>query len=172
MPETLIAWLDRVVNALVGLVRLVCIVLATAIFVIVIIAVIARYGFGQAVSWTEEVPRYLLIWVSFLGAAACVLKREHVGFDVLLNALPARPRRLVSAAIGLMIFGFGYVLLRYGIDFVRDFGGDLMETIPYTNIWYYPAMPVSGALIMVFALKVLIDDLTGRHTPSQMQSVD
>lgn len=172
MPETLITWLDRVVNALVGLVRLVCIGLATAIFVIVIIAVIARYGFGQAVSWTEEVPRYLLIWVSFLGAAACVLKREHVGFDVLLNALPARPRRLVSAAISLMIFGFGYVLLRYGIDFVRDFGGDLMETIPYTNIWYYPAMPVSGALIMVFALKVLIDDLTGRHTPSQMQSVD
>ena len=63
------------------IVRLVCIVLATALFIIVVAAIVARYGFGQAVSWTEEVPRYLLIWVSFLGAAVCVLKREHVGFE-------------------------------------------------------------------------------------------
>ena len=48
---------------------------------------IARYGFGQAVSWTEEVPRYLLIWISFLAAAVGVLNRDHVGFDVLFNAL-------------------------------------------------------------------------------------
>ena len=76
---------------LVAIVRLVCIVLATALFVIVVAAIVARYGFGQAVSWTEEVPRYLLIWISFLGAAVCVLKREHVGFDVLFNALPPTP---------------------------------------------------------------------------------
>lgn len=157
-----VTWLDRTVQVLIAVVRLICISLAMAIFLIVIAAVVARYGFGQAVSWTEEVPRYLLIWVSFLGAAACVLRREHVGFDVVLNKLPPPTRRVVAAVISLMIFGFGFVMLRYGIDFVRDFGADLMETIPYTNYWYYPAMPVSGALIMLFALKVLVDDLTGR----------
>ena len=44
----------------------------------------------------------------------------------------------------LLIFGFGWVVFRYGIVFVEDFGGDLMETISYTNYWYYPAMPISG----------------------------
>jgi TRAP-type transport system small permease protein len=157
-----VTFLDRLCDVLVAAVRWVCIVLAAAIFVIVIAAVIARYGFGQAVSWTEEVPRYLLIWVSFLGAAACVLRREHVGFDVLLNALPGKARRAMSVAISLMMFAFGFVMLRYGIDFVRDFGGDLMETIPFRNYWYYPAMPVSGFLMMVFALKLVADELTGR----------
>ena len=164
--------LDRLTSGLIAVVRLACIVLATGIFVIVVAAVVARYVLGQAVSWTEEVPRYLLIWVSFLGAAACVLRREHVGFDVLLNALPRRARRVVSTAISLLIFGFGFVMLRYGIDFVRDFGGDLMETIPYKNYWYYPAMPVSGALIMIFALKVLVDDLSGRGPDSHSASVE
>ena len=164
--------LDKLALALFAVVRLVCIVLATAIFLIVVIAVVARYGFGQAVSWTEEVPRYLLIWISFLGAAACVLKREHVGFDVLLNKLPARLRRVVSAAISLAMIGFGWVMLRYGIEFVRDFGGDLMETIPYKNYWYYPAMPIAGALIMVFALKVLVDDLLGRGPDPHSSSVE
>ena len=43
--------------------------------------------------------------------------------------------------------------------FVQDFGNDLMETIPFTNSWYYIAMPLSGFLIMVFAIKLIIDEL-------------
>lgn len=164
--------LDRVVAGTLVAVRLVCIVLATALFVIVVAAVVARYVFGQAVSWTEEVPRYLLIWISFLGAAAGVAKREHVGFDILFNALPRRIRRGLGAFIGLLILGFGWIVLRYGVVFVQEFGGDLMETIPYKNYWYYVAMPVSGALLMLFALKAVIEALRGQHESQVGQSVD
>jgi TRAP-type transport system small permease protein len=148
------------VRGLAAIVRWVCIVLSTALFLIVVAAIVARYGFGQAVSWTEEVPRYLLIWISFLAAAVGVLRREHVGFDVLFNALPAPARRALGVGLSLIILGFGWVVFRYGITFVQDFGGDLMETIPYKNYWYYPAMPISGFLIMVFASKLIIDELT------------
>lgn len=150
---------DRFVAFTASVVRLFCIALTIAIFTIVVLAVVFRYGFGQAVSWTEEVPRYLLIWVSFLGAAVCVLKREHVGFDVLFNALPKKMRRVLGAFLTLLIFGFGWIVFRYGIVFVQDFGSDLMETIPYTNYWYYPAMPISGFLIMLFSIKVFIDEI-------------
>ncbi|MBS0245265.1 MAG: TRAP transporter small permease [Proteobacteria bacterium] len=153
------ALFDRFIALVAALVRLVCIVLATALFVIVVVAVIFRYGFDQAVSWTEEVPRYLLIWISFLAAASCVLRREHVGFDVLFYALPKKPRKALGVFLSLLVFGFGWVVFRYGITFVQDFGSDLMETIPYTNYWYYPAMPISGFLIMLFSLKVMIDEL-------------
>jgi TRAP-type transport system small permease protein len=151
--------LDRFTAFLVAVVRWFCIVVASLLFVVVVIAVIARYGFGQAVSWTEEVPRYMLIWISFLAAAVGVLQRDHVGFDVLFNALPKPIRRALGVALSAMIFGFGFILLRYGIVFVQDFGSDLMETIPYTNYWYYPAMPISGFLIMVFALKLIVDEI-------------
>jgi TRAP-type transport system small permease protein len=168
---TLLNLFNRFVDALVAIVRLVCILLATALFVIVIAAIVARYGFGQAVSWTEEVPRYLLIWISFLAAAVCVLKREHVGFDLLFNSLPTRPRRALGVFIGLLILGFGWVVFRYGIVFVQDFGSDLMETIPYTNYWYYPAMPVSGFLMMVFALKLIVDTLRDRDVEAPTATI-
>src|SRR3982750_1119057 len=122
--------LDRFANLLVTVVRWVCIVLASALFIIVVGAVIARYGFGQAVSWTEEVPRYLLIWVSFLAAAVGVLQRDHVGFDVLFNALPKPIRRALGLSLSVLILMFGWIVFRYGITFVQDFGPDLMETIP------------------------------------------
>lgn len=151
---------DRFVELVAAVTRIVCIVLATALFVVIVAAVVARYGFGAAVSWTEEVPRYLLIWISFLAAAVCVLRREHVGFDVLFNALPKTVRRPLGVILAGLVFLFGWILFRYGIVFVQDFGDDLMETIPFTNIWYYPAMPVSGFLIMLFSIKIIIDDLT------------
>ncbi len=154
---------NRFIALVAAVVRWICIVLATVLFVIIIVAVIARYGFGQAVSWTEEVPRYLLIWISFLAGAVCVLRREHVGFDVLFNALPPLPRRVLALILNILVFLFGWVVFRYGIDFVNDFGSDLMETIPYTNYWYYPAMPVSGFLIMLFSVKVGIDDLVQKN---------
>ncbi len=162
---------DRFVAVLVALVRLVCIGLTTALFVIVIAAIVARYGFGQAVSWTEEVPRYLLIWVSFLAAAVCVLKREHVGFELAFDMLPPRPRRVLAMAISLLILGFGWIVFRYGIVFVQDFGSDLMETIPYTNYWYYTAMPVSGFLMMVFALKLLVDAFRHRDVEAPATAI-
>jgi TRAP-type C4-dicarboxylate transport system permease small subunit len=151
--------LGRFAALLVAVVRWVCIVLASALFIIVVVAVAARYGFGAAVSWTEEVPRYLLVWISFLAAAVGVLQRDHVGFDVLFNALPKPIRRVLGVALSALIFCFGWIVFRYGITFVQDFGADLMETIPYTNYWYYPAMPISGFLMMVFAFKLIVDEI-------------
>ena len=156
-----IQYFTKFVDGLVAVVRGACILLATALFVVVVGAIVARYGFGRAVSWTEEVPRYLLVWISFLAAAVGVLRREHVGFDVLFNNLPKPVRRALGVFLSFLIFGFGWIVFRYGIVFVQDFGDDLMETIPFRNYWYYPAMPVSGFLIMVFAIKLVIDELTG-----------
>ena len=164
--------LDRAVAAALAGVRVVCIVQASALFLIVVLAVIGRYVFGRSLTWTEEVPRYLLIWISFLGAAACVARREHVGFDVLFNALPAPLRRWLGAAIGVLILGFGWIVFRYGIVFVRDFGPDMMETIPYTNYWYYIVLPISGALLLLFSLKNIVDAFLGKHESQVGHSVD
>jgi TRAP-type C4-dicarboxylate transport system permease small subunit len=47
-----------------------------------------------------------------------------------------------------------------------------METIPYTNYWYYVVMPISGALIVLFAAKNIVDSIAGRHESQIGQSVD
>ena len=90
--------LDRFVRLVAALVRLACITLATALFIIIVVAVIARYGFDNAVSWTEEVPRYILIWISFLAGASCVLRRDHVAFDVAVQRGAQAGRAVGSAS--------------------------------------------------------------------------
>ena len=110
---------NRAVDLLSAAVRTVILLMAAAIFAIVIVTVITRYGFNYVLSWSEEVPRYLLIWVSFLGAAACVDLRDHIAFDYLYKRFSDRVRRAVQLLINLAIFGFGWIMLRYGMRSCR-----------------------------------------------------
>ncbi|HSA82316.1 MAG TPA: TRAP transporter small permease [Geminicoccaceae bacterium] len=162
---------NRAVDLLSAAVRVVILLLASGIFAIVIVTVVTRYGFNYVLSWSEEVPRYLLIWISFLGAAACVDLRDHIAFEYLYDRFPVRMRTAVQLLINLAIFGFGWIMLRYGIRFVMDFGGDFMESIPFTNVWYYTALPVSGALMMLYSLRDQLNLWFGperrlKHDPS------
>jgi TRAP-type C4-dicarboxylate transport system permease small subunit len=144
---------NRIVDAIAVLVRTVILLQAAAIFAIIIVTVVTRYGFSYVASWSEEVPRYLLIWISFLGAAACVDLRDHIAFDYLYKRFPGPVRAVIQVLINAAIFGFGWIMLFYGIGFVEAFGGDFMESIPFTNVWYYTALPVSGALMMLYSLR-------------------
>ena len=87
---TLLNLFDRLVALLAAVTRMVCIVLTIALFVIVVAAIVARYGFGQAVSWTEEVPRYLLIWISFLAAAVACSGAIMLGSTCFSTPFPSR----------------------------------------------------------------------------------
>jgi TRAP-type C4-dicarboxylate transport system permease small subunit len=53
--------------------------------------------------------------------------------------------------LGIVIIGL--IMLVYGFDFVKQFGGDWMESIPFTNIWFYSSLPVSGAWILLYILR-------------------
>lgn len=104
-------------------------------------------------SWSEEVPRYLLVWIGFLGAALAVDRKDHIGFDYVFNKLPAGARKVLTLFLNLGIALIGLIMLVYGIDFVKQFGADWMESIPYTNVWFYTALPISGALILLFVIR-------------------
>ena len=164
----MIAVIDRALAVLITVARALILTATLGIFIIVLVAVFLRYVLGTSVSWSEEVPRYLLIWISFAGAAVGVARKEHIAFDLVYGALPPIPRRILGVLLNLLVLGFGWIMLRYGIVFVEDFGSDLMETIPYTNYWYYLAMPVTGALIMMFALQALLHTLVDRGAPSEL----
>lgn len=166
------AQFNRIVDLIVAIIRVVVLIQATAIFAIIVFTVISRYGFNFVLSWSEEVPRYLLIWISFLGAALCVDLKDHIAFDYFYKHFRGLARTAIEILINGSILFFGWIMLFFGIQFVQDFGSDLMESIPFTNVWYYTAMPLSGFLIMLFAVRSQLNSWLGtgplaeRDTPT------
>lgn len=152
---------DRLLDGLTTVVRAVILLMATAIFAIVLVTVVTRYLFGFVYSWSEEVPRYLLVWIALLGTPLALERDEHIGFDALFVRLPPRGQRLLRYVLDVGIAFVALVMLYYGLDFVRQFGSDLMESIPLTNVWFYTAMPASGALILLYLIRRELRRLAG-----------
>lgn len=143
----------RVVDVVSKITKIFVLFLATGIFAIILFTVVSRYGFTWVLSWSEEVPRYLLIWVSFLSAAVGVDISDHIAFDLIFRKISGRALDLLRLSINGGMAGFGTLMLIFGINFVADFGPDNMESIPFTNVWFYTAMPISGGLIILFSLR-------------------
>jgi TRAP-type C4-dicarboxylate transport system permease small subunit len=151
--ETMLRQFDRFLGFVSALTKYIMLVMTACIFIIIIFTVFSRYLFNYVASWSEEVPRYLLVWIGFLGAALAVNQKEHIGFDYIYNLFPYRARHVLGFLLNLGIAAIGWIMLVYGIDFVNQFGSDWMESIPFTNIWFYISLPISGALILLYVIR-------------------
>jgi len=164
---------DRVLDWIATTVKYVMLVQASMIFVIICFAVFTRYLLNYVPSWSEEVPRYLLVWISYLGAALAVKYKEHISLDVFFNLMPVRARQVGHLILNVLIGAVGVIMLVFGIGLVRQFGDDLMESIAVKNIWFYLAMPISGGLMVLFIIQDTwkgVLGLRGQKEPSSSES--
>jgi TRAP-type C4-dicarboxylate transport system permease small subunit len=76
---------QRVVGTLRRAREFVVMVLMAVLVVVVVASVIFRYVFLAPLSWSEEVGRYLMIWVGFLAASIAIQQGMHVGIDFLVS---------------------------------------------------------------------------------------
>lgn len=74
-----------------------------AIFAVFILQIGARYIFNLPIGWTVEVCLTLWLWLVLWGAAFCLADRDHVKFDLVLQAVRPRTQRLFAAASALAI---------------------------------------------------------------------
>jgi len=152
---------DRVLDWITTIVKYVMLVQASMIFVIICFAVFTRYLLNYVPSWSEEVPRYLLVWISYLGAALAVKYKEHISLDFFFNLMPVRARQVGHLILNVLIGTVGVIMLVFGIGFVRQFGDDLMESIVVKNFWFYLAMPISGGLMVLYIIQDTMKGILG-----------
>ena len=82
------------------------IALALAVMVVMVFGnVVLRYAFNSGIAISEEVSRWLFVWITFLGAIVAVRERGHLGTDFLLARLPPLGQRICLAiSYALMIW--------------------------------------------------------------------
>jgi TRAP-type C4-dicarboxylate transport system permease small subunit len=65
-----------------------------------------RYALNDSASWTEEIARYFLVAVVFIGATIGVRKNNHIQVDYLYRVFPARPMRVLSVVVDVVRIAF------------------------------------------------------------------
>jgi TRAP-type C4-dicarboxylate transport system permease small subunit len=130
--------------------------LVVLIFVVAGLGVIFRYVLQHSLPWADEAAAYLFIWLIFLGAASEVWTDGHPAMHLFEDRLPPRLRRTARIVAMLTIAVWGGVLLFSGIKAVILEAPESMSSLPGVSLQLpYAAIPVCGALIIIFALAKL-----------------
>lgn len=125
--------------------------------------VFARYVLQNAPAWAEQSALVLMMWFVLLAAAVGVRERFHIAMTAATNAFPpgvAHASRYV--ALGVILI-FGASMAYWGADLVMRTWSHQIPTLGIPRGFAYLPLPLSGALITLFALELLIADLTGRE---------
>jgi TRAP-type transport system small permease protein len=138
-----------------------------ALIVVVFAQVALRYLTYQPLVWTEEVARYVFIWLSLLGAAMGGQRAGHFAVDVLPRRLPRRSSRALRAGIRLAEASLYGTLGWTGFLIVRVTHLQMSSSIDIPMSIPYAALPVAGFLLCFFNLRHAIAELRAiRKEPS------
>jgi len=128
------------------------------------INVIARYFFAFSFKWAEELTRYMIIWITFIGSSVCVRKQKHVGIDALLTKCPLNIRwvlKLIILVIGIL---FSCILTIYGWKLTGSVmaSGQLSPAMMLPMYLAYAAIPLGGGLMIIRYFQAALDLLNKR----------
>lgn len=160
--------LNRLSTALTAIIG----VLLAALTIVVTFQVLGRYvPFIPRPLWTEEISRWLLAWMVFLGAAIALRRSDHFVIDMIPRRLDERFGRYLQAFVLLAIFAISVILLIGGS--LMTYGG--MSRISTASglplALAFAAVPVGGVFMTMFSVELTVKVLRGTEAPpSQVAS--
>ena len=148
----------RAADRLTWLVDRVCVVLLILLILDVWVGVIVRYVWPLPITFTEELARYLMIWLALLAVSACIGRREHIGVQFIFATLPVPAARVLLAIIDVLGIIFFLFLLFYGVGMVERGARTFTMIYGISKGVPFAAVPVAAALAAIQLAFVAVRD--------------
>lgn len=147
-------WLDKFCGVLIVIMMAAMVVITTA-------QIIFRTWF-TALTWSDEVTRYLLIWSTFLGATCVYRHGGNIAITFVQDALPAKARKALKVLVHVVCFVLFAVLLYYGIQYCAKLK-KTATAMPIKMKYIFLCIPISMGVCMYHALVMSIEELTAKE---------
>lgn len=148
-------WLSDTVNQI----SITSIIILTILMAIIVLAqVISRYIFSNSISWSEEIARWLMIWVCFLGSGAAVKSSEHIGLSFIYDRFPKKIQNIVSLFINICIFIFLFFCIVKSIPLAKYVIHQKTPAARISMAWPYSAVPVGSVIMAVHVLLFIFEN--------------
>jgi TRAP-type C4-dicarboxylate transport system permease small subunit len=141
-------WIDVVFSFVSG-------VLMLAISAIVIYCVVARYVFNRPPIWSEDVPRVLFVWMTYIAAVVATRRDANIKVTFIVEKLPMRAQLVLDIAMTAIVVALMLVLAWYSWPVIElNLGGTMLSTGWNEAVFYLP-LPASCALMAMYQAKRL-----------------
>ncbi|NOI65700.1 MULTISPECIES: TRAP transporter small permease [unclassified Vibrio] len=147
-----------------------CVSLSSFLVICVVWQVFSRYVLNAPSTMTDEVARFLFIWVGLMGAAYTLGKKRHLAIDLISQKMEHNPHKqaVLHIVINLVSLFFAGIIMLYG-------GGSLMlktlstgQVSPALGIemgLVYAAIPLSGFFMLIYLIEDLLNNISIINKP-------
>ena len=138
---------------------------ATTIVTIVTTEVILRYLFKHSLIFTEELSRYLMVWIVFLGSTLAIRDSSHIHINFLTKRFSPENQRWLRLLAHLLTLAFLVFIAVEGLKFLPQQLHQMCITIDISLFYFYLAIPVGSILMIIFLLPALKDIFKEKKNP-------
>ena len=117
--------------------------------------VFTRYALGSQADWTEELARFLLVWIGILGAAYAAGQRMHLSIDLLMPKLQEKGKLRLFIFINCIIILFALTVMVIGgfrLMYLTQILGQLSAALRIPMTLVYAVLPLSGLLVIYYKI--------------------
>ncbi len=132
--------------------------------------VVLRYAFDSGIAVSEELSRWLFIWITFLGAIVALREGGHLGTDLLLARLPPQLRRACGVLAQLLMLGICWLLLQGTLEQTRINWGNSAPSSGFSLAFFYGSGVVFAASAGLIVLQQLAAALLGTAPQAASQA--
>lgn len=133
--------------------------------------VLSRYLLHAPSSISEELARFLLIWISMIGAVYCYRTKAHLGLNLLTNKMKPQQQKQAAFFSHLMVFVFAAFVLVIGGSQLVQLSSDPLQLSPALSIpmaIIYLVLPLTGVLFCFYAM---VECITTKRTSADNKGI-
>lgn len=132
-------WVDKAVQSLMA-------IFLGLMTIFMLIQIIGRYFFNSGFVWTDEISRYLMVWMVFLGASVATRHWNHISVSV-FEENSERMRKILPPIQKLLTFVYALVVIKVGIEIMGLIANQLSPNARISMAYIYAIFPVSCSLM-------------------------
>lgn len=165
--------IQRVLRGIAVVEKALACALIVALLGAVLVQVISRYVFDSPLAWTEEIARFLLVWMTFIAAAYVMSERLHVSVDIAVAKLGVRAIAAVDTVATLVVVIASAALTIAGVELAQATVGVSAPATSLPMSVVYAAGVVGFALIALHGIGNVIQNIADpTSVPGGMENVE
>ncbi len=161
----------KIIDGYCRLLAMLMVVALAAMVVMVFGNVVLRYGFNSGITLSEELSRWLFVWMTFMGAVVAINERGHLGTDTLIARLPVTGQKLCFGLSLLLMLFICWLIFKGSLDQTK-INWDATSAVMETSMGYFYA---SGVVFALLAAPVLLLNLfrllTGQMADKELVAI-
>ncbi|MDO6822887.1 TRAP transporter small permease [Marinobacter sp. 1_MG-2023] len=148
--------LKRVERGLDAILQPVVFAAMAALIAVITLQIVSRVLFS-AVGWTEEVSRFLLVWITFLASTLAFQRGRHIAVTFAVDALPVRLRQVARIVATLAVLAFLVTLVVIGYRYMQVQSFQKSASLRLSMTYVYAVIPLSAAIMCWYALVDVVE---------------